>query len=59
MKSSSVAKVKKALTWEWRNEKIENMLHGEVDGSVLTANRLLDQKLVTNDTSDYLWLFTG
>lgn len=47
------------LEWHWRNEHIEHFeKNGAVEGSSLTMNKLLDQKAVTNDTSDYLWYLT-
>lgn len=58
--SSLAGKYKKPLKWQWRNEKIEHITHeGDVSGATITANKLLDQKLVTNDSSDYLWYLTG
>lgn len=50
------------LNWEWRSERIENLRcpvqnSGNLKG-VTYANGLIDQKLVTNDTSDYLWYMT-
>uniref|UniRef100_A0A9I9CPE9 Beta-galactosidase n=1 Tax=Cucumis melo TaxID=3656 RepID=A0A9I9CPE9_CUCME len=60
MVPSLVGKYKKPLKWQWRNEKIEHITHeGDISGVALTANSLLDQKIVTNDTSDYLWYLTG
>ncbi|CAK7328307.1 unnamed protein product [Dovyalis caffra] len=48
-----------SLEWEWRSE---HALHldkkGLLKGSTLVANQLVDQKRVTNGTSDYLWLLT-
>ncbi|PKI68929.1 hypothetical protein CRG98_010688, partial [Punica granatum] len=46
------------LKWLWRAEHPEHLKHGPVKGSVMSANKLLDQKVVTNDTSDYLWYMT-
>lgn len=46
------------LKWVWKNEDIEEIKNGIVTGSDLTTNTLLDQKAVTNDTSDYLWYMT-
>lgn len=49
----------RSLKWEWRKEKPAYVKKdGLVQGSLLTAQRLLDQKVVTNDTSDYLWYIT-
>ncbi|KAL3754060.1 hypothetical protein ACJRO7_001323 [Eucalyptus globulus] len=47
------------LQWDWRPEHPESLHHGVAKGSVTTANELLDQKTVTNDTSDYLWYLTS
>ncbi|OWM74486.1 hypothetical protein CDL15_Pgr003989 [Punica granatum] len=47
------------LKWQWRPEHPEHLKHGTVKGSVMSANKLLDQKVVTNDTSDYLWHMTS
>ncbi|KAA0025304.1 beta-galactosidase-like [Cucumis melo var. makuwa] len=56
----SSQRTNKGFKWQWRSEKIEHMTYEDrVDGSVITANRLLDQKVVTNDASDYLWYLTG
>ncbi|KAK7265465.1 hypothetical protein RJT34_33085 [Clitoria ternatea] len=44
-----------ALKWTWRPENIGDGLGGEAKFS---ANSLLDQKDVTNDTTDYLWYIT-
>ncbi|TQD82202.1 hypothetical protein C1H46_032220 [Malus baccata] len=44
------------LDCHWKNEHIEKFERsGPPRGSILTTNKLLDQKVVTNDTSDYLW----
>lgn len=45
------------LEWSWRVEKFEHLKSHHLKG-VTYANQLLDQKLVTNDTSDYLWYMT-
>ncbi|CAN6694149.1 unnamed protein product [Malus baccata var. baccata] len=42
-----------ALNWVWKPEHFTHIKNGSVKHSNLTANELLDQKLVTNDTSDY------
>ncbi|KAL0543715.1 hypothetical protein IC582_018819 [Cucumis melo] len=56
----SSQRTNKGFKWQWRSEKIEHMTYEDrVDGSVITANRLLDRKVVTNDASDYLWYLTG
>lgn len=47
-----------ALKWVWKPEHFTHIKNGSVKHSNLTANELLDQKLVTNDTSDYLWYMT-
>ncbi|XP_071908360.1 beta-galactosidase 15-like [Coffea arabica] len=50
------------LKWRWTIEPIENLaqkVHGRHHPKGLTlATELLDQKTVTNDTSDYLWYMT-
>ncbi|CAI9760639.1 unnamed protein product [Fraxinus pennsylvanica] len=46
------------LEWSWRVEKFEHLKAHPLKG-VTSANQLLDQKLVTNDTSDYLWYMTS
>lgn len=48
-----------ALNWQWRQEPFMQMKDEEIVGTIsLTAPRLLDQKIVTNDTSDNLWYIT-
>ncbi|XP_048321306.2 beta-galactosidase 7 [Ziziphus jujuba] len=48
------------LQWNWRSEHFAHRKKdGTVDGSSLIANALLEQKSVTNDTSDYLWYITS
>ncbi|XP_050243381.1 beta-galactosidase 15-like [Quercus robur] len=49
------------LKWKWRPEHhFEHIKKkGFVDGSVMTIEQLLDQKTVTNDTSDYLWYYSS
>jgi len=48
-----------ALRWQWRQEPFVQMKDGQITGIVdLTAPKLLDQKVVTNDFSDYLWYIT-
>ncbi|KAI3471999.1 hypothetical protein Pfo_028687 [Paulownia fortunei] len=49
--------------WKWRAEHFAHLKtsvkkSGSLKG-VTYANQLLDQKLVTNDTSDYLWYMTS
>lgn len=46
------------LAWLWRPEKPEFLNDDTVKGSVMTVNQLLEQKAVTNDTSDHLWYLT-
>ncbi|KAK4275719.1 hypothetical protein QN277_018755 [Acacia crassicarpa] len=41
-----------SLKWVWRPENIHNALKGKSHSS---ANKLIDQKEVTSDSSDYLW----
>ncbi|CAN6561112.1 unnamed protein product [Malus baccata var. baccata] len=48
-----------ALNWVWKPEHFTHIKNGLVKHSNLTANELLDQKLVTNDTSYYLWYMTS
>ncbi|KAK7251637.1 hypothetical protein RIF29_35004 [Crotalaria pallida] len=43
------------LNWKWKQEPIKHMKNDIVQGVSLTSAQLLDQKLVTNDTTDYLW----
>ncbi|XP_054824803.1 beta-galactosidase 15-like [Prosopis cineraria] len=43
------------LKWQWRNEPPQK----KFKVATLTVSELLDQKVVTNDTSDYLWYFTS
>ncbi|KAK7839755.1 beta-galactosidase 15 [Quercus suber] len=49
------------LKWKWRPEHHFERIKkkGFVDGSVMTIEQLLDQKTVTNDTSDYLWYYSS
>ena len=57
--SNQVANFKEPLQWQWRNEKIEFVSReGEVSGCPMTANRLLDKKVLIDDSSDYLWYIT-
>nr|KYP63346.1 Beta-galactosidase [Cajanus cajan] len=49
-----------SLNWQWMHEPHVQMKDGQVLGSVSTkAPKLMDQKVVTNDTSDYLWYITS
>ncbi|XP_062166454.1 beta-galactosidase 15-like [Alnus glutinosa] len=48
------------LKWQWRGEGFEHSnKNGIVEDSLMTAEQLLDQKAVSNDTSDYLWYITS
>ncbi|XP_019459770.1 PREDICTED: beta-galactosidase 15 isoform X2 [Lupinus angustifolius] len=48
------------LKWEWMYEPFRQMKNGKILGNVsMTASKLLDQKVVTNDISDYLWHITS
>ena len=48
-----------ALKWQWRDEGFEHSnKNGLVEDSLMTVEQLLEQKAVTNDTSDYLWYIT-
>ncbi|KAJ1378444.1 Glycoside hydrolase, family 35 [Sesbania bispinosa] len=48
------------MNWQWMHEPFVQMKNGQVLGSVsLSVPQLLDQKVVTNDTSDYLWYITS
>ncbi|XVE53944.1 hypothetical protein DITRI_Ditri03aG0042900 [Diplodiscus trichospermus] len=43
--------------WEWRPENIEStVVQGKGD---VSANKIIDQKDMTNDASDYLWYMTS
>jgi hypothetical protein len=47
------------LKWQWRDEGFEHSnKNGIVEDSLMTVEQLLDQKAVSNDTSDYLWYIT-
>ncbi|XP_015580521.2 beta-galactosidase 15 isoform X2 [Ricinus communis] len=49
-----------SLQWKWRPEKIRGLsLQGDFVGNTLVANELMDQKAVTNGTSDYLWIMNN
>ena len=44
------------LKWSWRPENMDNfLLKGKGES---TQTQLFDQKVVTNDQSDYLWYMT-
>ncbi|KAL3532020.1 hypothetical protein ACH5RR_005541 [Cinchona calisaya] len=50
-----------SLEWQWRVEPIQHISqkhHTKPPKGVTFATELLDQKTVTNDTSDYLWYMT-
>ncbi|TKY46213.1 Beta-galactosidase protein [Spatholobus suberectus] len=49
------------LNWQWKPEALYTQTkNGQALGSVaMTTPQLLDQKAVTNDTSDYLWYITS
>ncbi|XP_059462503.1 beta-galactosidase 15-like [Corylus avellana] len=48
------------LKWQWRDEGFEHSnKNGLVEDSLMTVEQLLEQKAVTNDTSDYLWYITS
>ncbi|KAK7273883.1 hypothetical protein RIF29_14947 [Crotalaria pallida] len=48
------------LNWQWTYEPTKQMKNGKLLGSAsMTASKILDQKVVTNDTSDYLWYITS
>ncbi|XP_075491404.1 beta-galactosidase 15-like [Primulina tabacum] len=51
------------LNWKWRSERMEHLRcpvqYGRNFKGVTYAKGLIDQKLVTNDTSDYLWYMTS
>ena len=42
------------LKWQWRSEPLNQPQNNQV----MATNELLDQKVVTNGTSDYLWYIT-
>lgn len=47
------------LEWSWRPENVEDILRGESTGkNVFTTTKLLEQKNVTGDVTDYLWYTT-
>ncbi|KAJ6683783.1 hypothetical protein OIU85_007475 [Salix viminalis] len=61
VKKPNVGEDPDRLEWVWRPE---HALHVDRKGSLkgsstLVANELLDQKRVTNGSSDYLWLLTS
>ncbi|RZB91759.1 beta-galactosidase 15-like [Glycine soja] len=59
-KSDNEEEPHSTLNWQWMHEPHVQMKDGQVLGSVSRkAAQLLDQKVVTNDTSDYLWYITS
>ncbi|XP_021865439.2 beta-galactosidase 15-like [Spinacia oleracea] len=48
-----------SLSWSWRPELIGSYVKGDVGVGEFTSDVLLEQKSVTNDTSDYLWYMTN
>ncbi|KAK7405319.1 hypothetical protein VNO78_06537 [Psophocarpus tetragonolobus] len=53
-------KSQSTLNWQWMHEPHAHIKDGQVLGSVShRASQLLDQKVVTNDTTDYLWYITS
>ncbi|KAJ4842437.1 hypothetical protein Tsubulata_027304 [Turnera subulata] len=48
------------LEWQWTTESVMNVDHqGLLAGTHLASNKLLDQKIATNGTSDHLWVLTS
>ena len=59
VKKPNVGEDPDRLEWVWRPEHAPHAdKKGSLKGSTLVANELLDQKRVTNGSSDYLWLLT-
>ncbi|KAG5006945.1 hypothetical protein JHK85_025487 [Glycine max] len=59
-KSDNEEEPHSTLNWQWMHEPHVQLKDGQVLGLVSRkAAQLLDQKVVTNDTSDYLWLPYG
>jgi len=46
------------LQWTWRAEKFEHVKDDDAKKGYLQFDGLLDQKFVSNDTSDYVWYMT-
>ncbi|KHN27596.1 Beta-galactosidase 15 [Glycine soja] len=58
-KSDNEEEPHSTLNWQWMHEPHVQLKDGQVLGLVSRkAAQLLDQKVVTNDTSDYLWYIT-
>ncbi|KAL9225416.1 hypothetical protein vseg_001345 [Gypsophila vaccaria] len=49
----------KPLEWWWTSEDFTHLSDPEHAPGVITANKLIDQKEVANDTSDYLFYMTS
>uniref|UniRef100_A0A368UHP8 beta-galactosidase n=1 Tax=Glycine max TaxID=3847 RepID=A0A368UHP8_SOYBN len=59
-KSDNEEEPHSTLNWQWMHEPHVQLKDGQVLGLVSRkAAQLLDQKVVTNDTSDYLWYITS
>uniref|UniRef100_M4CFZ6 Beta-galactosidase n=1 Tax=Brassica campestris TaxID=3711 RepID=M4CFZ6_BRACM len=55
-KSNEAENIPSTLKWSWRPENMDNfLLKGKGES---TQTQLFDQKVVTNDQSDYLWYMT-
>ncbi|CAN7128411.1 unnamed protein product [Brassica rapa subsp. narinosa] len=55
-KSNEAENIPSTLKWSWRLENMDNfLLKGKGES---TQTQLFDQKVVTNDQSDYLWYMT-
>ncbi|KAK3010126.1 hypothetical protein RJ639_009797 [Escallonia herrerae] len=59
-KPSETDKASKKLEWSWRAEKPQHFKDPSNNPKGITyATQLLEQKAVTDDTSDYLWYMTS
>ncbi|XP_052173349.1 beta-galactosidase-like [Diospyros lotus] len=47
------------LQWKWAGEKFEHIKDDDAKKGYLQFDGLLDQKFVSNDTSDYVWYMTS
>ncbi|KAJ8435204.1 hypothetical protein Cgig2_028390 [Carnegiea gigantea] len=47
------------LQWSWRSEGFRHLKNPDSLTDAIKANKLMDQKEVANDTSDYLWYMTS
>jgi len=47
-----------SLQWSWRSEGFRHLKNPDSLTDAIKANKLMDQKEVANDTSDYLWYMT-